>query len=176
VQAEVLRLNFACGGSRWDGFENSDTNREPGTVYVDLASPPYPYPDGSASLILLSHALFMAPGGEPLHPDLSPIMREFHRILEPGGWLRVDDNPLRCYDDAETVDPGEVAGESQRGYPDHLRITRAHLRAVLADAGFSEIHEVATGDTMIPGLDAAEAEAVLGNHMGHISFTVEACK
>ncbi len=173
VSVASLRLNFACGGSRWDGFDNSDTNREPGTTFVDLTKPPYPYEDESAELILISHGLFMGNHGVPLHPDLRPIMAEFFRILRPGGWLRIDDNPIRCYNLEEALDPGEVAAEAERGYLDAWKIPRTKLIAVLMDCGFAPIHAW-PGEVAAAFPDAAEA--IEGNQMGHYSFTIEAQK
>jgi predicted SAM-dependent methyltransferase len=171
---ELLRLNLACGGSRWPGFVNSDINGEPGVDHVDLEEFPYPYEDGSADVIMLSHALFMTLHGKPCHPDLAPIFEECHRILAKGGWLRIDDKPLRCFQDGEHVDPGEVNEEASRGYPDSLRITRDDLKAVLKKAGFRRIHDV-TSDTHIPA-EGEIREAILANRLGHHSFTVEAQK
>ncbi len=176
-----LRLNFACGGSRWDGFDNSDTNREPGTTFVDLTKPPYPYPDESAELILISHGLFMGNHGVPLHPDLRPIMGEFFRILRPGGWLRIDDNPFRCPMEDEVLDEGERAAESERGYRDEWKLPREALIGILEDCGFQTVmnrgprsdYQLATA--MADAFDDAVA-AIVSNQMGHYSFTIEAQK
>ncbi len=174
-----LRLNFACGGSRWDGFDNSDTNREPGTTYVDLTQPPYPYPDESAELILISHGLFMGNHGVPLHPDLRPIMAEFWRILAPAGWLRIDDNPFRCPDPYEQVDEGQRALEAERGYRDEWKLPRGDLIGILSDCGFNVLRDAGPYDPA--GSIAAEdipeaAAAIASNFNGHYSFTIEAQK
>lgn len=168
-----MKLNLACGGSRWDGFDNSDI--EGGDRYVDLDKP-LPYPDNSAELVLLSHALFMGtPDGKALHQDMAAIMREICRVLERGGWLRIDDNPSRCYWDANPVSQAEANEEAYRGYPDDLRITREHLIATLRAAGFSQAWNVPQDATLIEA-DEATTRAILGNRMGHVSFTVEALK
>ncbi len=172
VAALPLRLNFACGGSRWDGFDNSDTNGEPGTTYVDLTKPPYPYPDESAELILISHGLFMGNHGKPNIPDLRPVMAEFHRILQPGGWLRIDDNPIRCPSAVEELDPGEVAAEAERGYPDEWKLPRSELMEMLLELGFTVMG--ATGSVADAFPDSVAA--ICGNQMGHYSFTIEAQK
>ncbi len=175
----ALRLNFACGGSRWDGFDNSDTNGEPGTTYVDLTQPPYPYPDASAELILISHALFMGNHGVPLHPDLRPIMAEFFRILQPGGWLRIDDNPIRCPWPLDELDPAQVAEEAQRGFLDEWKLSRRDLMAILSRAGFNEIFNRGPGSegSSWVALTFPDAEAAIcSNQMGHYSFTIEAQK
>lgn len=171
----ALRLNFACGDSCWPGFDNSDINGAEGVTHVDLRETPYPYEDESAEIILISHALFMAPSGQPHFPDLMPILREFHRILCLGGWLRINDHPVRCYREGEYVDPGESANEAQRGYPEHLRMPRDQLVGHLRTAGFSRIEDIPTGETGIP-CDTQTREAIVANHGSHHSFTIEAQK
>ena len=171
-----MKLNFACGGSRWPGFINSDINGEPGVEHGDLNEFPYPYEDDSAEIVMISHGLFHTRNGDPVIADHAAVMREFHRILAPGGWLRIDDNPLRCYLDGEDVDAGEVDAELARGYPHHLRMSRQDLRdIILRDAGFARFHYVPTDMTYIPG-DHETLDAIIGNRMGHVSFTVEAQK
>ena len=166
-----LRLNFACGGSQWPGWDNSDIHGDPGTTVVDMDVIPYPYENGSASIIMVSHALFsrhMNP------PNMPAIFGEWFRILEPGGWLRIDDNPIRCWQDGEHVDEGERGNEADRGYPDDKKITREHLRGLLRAAGF-RVEDVPQGETRIP-CDEETKAAVLGNCQGHYSFTVECHK
>ncbi len=171
----ALRLNFACGGSRWDGFDNSDTNCEPGTTYLNLSERPYPYQNESAELILISHALFMGDQGKHQHPDLRPIMGEFHRILEPGGWLRIDDNPFRCPAAGETLDERQASEEASRGYRDEWKLPRLELIQILSDCGFSLISSQSENSMMADAFPDA-VEAILGNQMGHYSFTIEAQK
>jgi predicted SAM-dependent methyltransferase len=167
---ELLRLNFACGGSRWPGFVNTDVAGD--VERVDLGEFPYPYPDESASIIMISHGLFHTVGGAPVVADRGRVFREFRRILAPGGWLRIDDNPLRCYDDGDLIDPGEVAEEMTRGYPDELRVSRDTVKGELGAAGFT-VYEV-VGDTTLVTADPATTAALIGNRMGHVSFTLEA--
>lgn len=180
VSVASLRLNFACGGSRWDGFDNSDTNREPGTTYVDLTQTPYPYADESAELILISHGLFMGNHGVPLHPDLRPIMAEFHRILAPGGWLRIDDNPIRCYSIMDKIDENQVAEEAPRGYLEEWKLDRDLLLTMLVDVGFDgELWDHGPGEewsSLVADAFPDAVAAIVSNQMGHYSFTIEAQK
>ncbi len=171
-----VRLNFACGGTRWEGFDNSDVNGEDGTSYVDLKSPPYPYANESAELILISHGLFSGYYGEMLHPDCRPILDEFHRILQPGGWLRIDDNPFRCYDEQETLDPFQAELEAPRGYHDEWRLPRGYLIAKLFQAGFVNVYNHGVNPQLSHAAAAFPdaADAIYGNGQGHYSFTMEA--
>ncbi len=170
--ATALRLNLACGASRWEGFVNSDIHGGIGTEIVDLDSFPYPYEDGSAELILMSHALFMRNvDGGPLHPDPAPILTECHRILQSGGWLRIDDNPIRCFDNRDHLQGSDYDNEAETGFPVEFRRPRSQLRSVLQDIGFSIVADVAAG-TVIPSAPAV----VLRNSLGKLSFTIEAQK
>jgi len=170
----VSRLNFACGSSRWEGFDNSDINRAPGTSYVDLTDFPYPYDDESAELIMISHSIQITVEGKRVI-DVPRFLRECHRILEPRGWLRVNDNPLRLYRDSDVIDPWERSEESHRGFPPELRISRDEFSGMLISAGFALVREGPPSQTVIPCEGAVRA-AVLGNHLFHPSIAIEAQK
>lgn len=165
-----LKLNFACGHAKWGGFENTDINPELGVPIVDLEQRPYRYPDNSASLIMISHGLHMTTNGyTPVHPNPQAIIREFHRILKPGGWLRIDDNPWRVYDDAHAAD------QEGAGYPAELRTRREDFLEMLRSVGFDPVLEVQPDETQIV-TDVDTHVALIGNHMQHDSFSVEAQK
>ncbi len=164
-----MKLNVACGSTRWPGFHNTDINREPGTEWLDLEDRPYPYQDNTAELVMISHGLHLTNNGTPVHPNFQAIIREFHRILQPGGWLRIDDNPYRTYDDTtEHVDEGA-------GYPADLRISRGDFTEMLRNVGFDPVLELDSGDTQID-TDEETRQAITGNGRLHVSFAVEAQK
>jgi predicted SAM-dependent methyltransferase len=169
------RLNFACGDAIWPGFDNSDISGEAGSTYLDLEDFPYRYDDDSAEIIMMSHALFVGEKGVPAHPDFAPIMSECHRILQPSGWLRIDDNPFRCYLDGDVYPDDELAREQGSKFPRSLKIPREELHSILHAAGFSRSMDVPQGETMIPG-DAELHLSILGNRLTHVSFTIEAQK
>ena len=165
-----MKLNFACGPTMWEGFENTDIRG--GDRLVDLSVIPYPYTDGSADLILMSHALWMTKDGvEPVHPDPKPILREFHRILRPACWLRIDDNPWRCYSPDSVLD----VNEQSAAFPDRLRLPRSEFIRMFYDVGFEHAGEV---DPAVTGIaaDDVTAAAIVGNGASHVSFAVEARK
>ncbi len=164
IAPAALRLNFACGPSRWDGFVNSDIHGEEGSEIIDLDQRPYPFSDNSAELILISHGLC-------IRLNKRAILAEFARILRPGGWLRIDDNPYRFHielPDRERID-------SQWGrFPDELLCPRAVLVEWLVGLGFVAT-ELDSGQTEITE-DPALKAVILGNQLGHESFTIEAQK
>jgi SAM-dependent methyltransferase len=174
VIATATRLNFACGNTRWPGFENSDIVE--GDVYCDLEDHPYPYGDDTAELVMISHGLqFCVEGCQPAHPDLEPIMREFHRILKPGGWLRIDDSPVRIYRNGEMLDGHEIDLDVARGFPVHLRSDRDDFISMLHRIGFDPVLELDPASTRIP-CDTEMSESIVANHGGHFSFAIEAHK
>ncbi|MDH5492762.1 MAG: hypothetical protein OEY14_12485 [Myxococcales bacterium] len=81
------RLNLGCGSRKLPGFLNVDASPEcqPDAI-VDLESLPWPFEDGSAQEILLSHVL------EHLGPTPSSflgIMKELYRVCAPGALIRI---------------------------------------------------------------------------------------
>lgn len=78
-----LKLNLGCGRKYLVGYVNCDLSREvKADKYFDLNSFPYPFESECADEILLDNVL------EHLD-DILRVMTELHRILRPGGRLRV---------------------------------------------------------------------------------------
>ena len=164
ITPTALRLNFACGPSRWDGFINSDIHGEEGSETIDLDERPYPFADDSAELIIISHGLC-------IRPNKHAILSEFARILRPGGWLRIDDNPYRFHNG--TLDWERINSQWGR-FPEDLLCPRSVLVEWLLELGFDEIEQdpEQTEITDEPLLRAM----ILGNQLTHESFTIEARK
>jgi len=78
----MVRLHLGCGKNILDGWENYDLYPEDERVkYLDMNRLPYPFKDNSVDEILCSHVL------EHLYVPIYEVMKEFHRILKPGGKL-----------------------------------------------------------------------------------------
>ena len=76
------RLNLGSGTDIRPGWVNLDIAPLPGVDVVhDLSELPLPFPDESFSEIVAKDILE--------HLDWIPVMRELHRILRPGGRLKV---------------------------------------------------------------------------------------
>jgi len=79
-----MKLNLGCGTDLKEGYVNCDMVAVPGIDRViDLKIFPYPFADGCAEEIYCAHVL------EHLDCDLVKVMEEFHRMLRPGGLLRI---------------------------------------------------------------------------------------
>lgn len=88
ARAAALRprdyLNAGCGPCVTAGFVNLDYRWVPGVDVVWDLSRPLPFPDARFNGIFSEHCLE--------HFDenaLRPILREFHRVLRPGGRVRI---------------------------------------------------------------------------------------
>jgi predicted SAM-dependent methyltransferase len=82
--AGVRRLNWGCGEHPEPGWLNSDIKDVPGIDIVADVRAGLPLETGSIDYITSIHALPELP-----YPDLIPALRELHRVLKPGGTLRL---------------------------------------------------------------------------------------
>ncbi len=83
-RAPILILDVGCGIRKQPGAIGIDRNpaSQP-DVLVDLDKFPYPFPDNSFDRITAIHVI------EHLS-DVIRSMEEFHRLLRPGGTLRIE--------------------------------------------------------------------------------------
>jgi predicted SAM-dependent methyltransferase len=82
--ATVRRLHWGCGGSARPGWINSDIKRGHGINFsVDIREG-LPLEDASVDYAVSVHALQEIP-----LDDLVPVLSELHRVLAPGGVLRL---------------------------------------------------------------------------------------
>lgn len=78
------RLNWGCGAEGEPGWTNSDVKTGPGIQLPADIRDGLPVPDHSFDYAVSVHALPELP-----YPDLVPALAELHRVLEPGGTLRL---------------------------------------------------------------------------------------
>jgi SAM-dependent methyltransferase len=94
--ARALRLAGRLSDERWAAYRDGVFRR---LRYLDLTRP-LPYPDGAFEAVLGSHVL------EHLTPaEAERLLRELHRVLRPGGVLRIAvpdlDAVIAAYDPAD---------------------------------------------------------------------------
>jgi predicted SAM-dependent methyltransferase len=80
----VRRLNWGCGEHPEPGWLNSDIKDVPGIDIVADVRTGLPLETGSVDYITSIHALPELP-----YADLVPALQELHRVLKPGGVLRL---------------------------------------------------------------------------------------
>jgi SAM-dependent methyltransferase len=78
-----MKINLGCGQKYLAGYINTDVlPRVKADRHFDLNLVPYPFESGSAEEIFMDNVL------EHLD-DIPKVMAELHRILKPGGRLRI---------------------------------------------------------------------------------------
>lgn len=171
------RLHLGTGSNVYDGWLNTDvvdflrTNQ---VVYLD-ARTTFPLPDASFDLVFSEHMI------EHLtHAEGAFCLRECHRVLRPGGRVRVAtpslDRLVRLYgrelSDLErrylrwSIDTwverahgylaGYVLNNIMRNFGHRFVYDRATLGAALEAAGFVDVEEMPVGESPDPRLRALE--------------------
>lgn len=124
-----LKIHLACGPHRLAGWINADM--EPAPLRLDLRWR-LPFEDGAASHVYMAHALEHFRYKE----DARSVLREIHRVLAPGGVLRVVvpdiELCLRAY-----VEDDEEFFEARKELWPWARQCRTRLEHFLAYAGAS---------------------------------------
>ncbi len=169
----VRKLQLGAGGSNPDGWLNSDIEPTKAQIYLDAAAP-YPFADGSFQYIFAEHLIEHLTWEKGL-----AMLKECHRVLAPGGKIRIiTPNLIKIIellsrDDAEAK---ELMAAQRRlfGWPDTPvmgayilnKVVRewghqfiydpTTLRKTLALAGFREIKQYAVGSKTDPVFAKAE--------------------
>lgn len=87
----IKKLNFGCGRDIKKGYLNVDLTNFPGVDKVfDFNKFPYPFTDNEFNEIYSDNVF------EHLD-DLTSVMKECHRILKPGGAIRIIVPYYNCY-------------------------------------------------------------------------------
>lgn len=165
------RLHIGAGPKRLEGWLNSDLIS--GDVYLDLGRP-LPLPEASMAFVFGEHVI-----GSLSEAVGAALMREAHRVLRPGGVLRLttpdlaklislyrDENPVVDRDDFIRF-LGEVTGKPDRRpaqmLNDLLRLwgirytyDEEDLVAKLCEAGFDEVQRVEPGESRHAALRGVE--------------------
>lgn len=159
---QPVLLNIGAGSIGRTCFRNIDIAPFAGTngvEFMDLRER-FEYEDNTVDIVLASHVL------GTLHDIREHILREVHRVLKPGGWFRMDDNPGRFFLPRGPVDMKFGASRCW---------SREHLLLLLGEIGFRFSWDIDPSSTMIRA-EPQVMRDILGNRTWHESFTVEAQK
>jgi predicted SAM-dependent methyltransferase len=172
---EVRRLNWGCGEHPEPGWINSDVKQGAG---IDLSGDildGLALADDSVDYAVSIHAL-----PEISYPDLVPALSELHRVLKPGGVLRLSlpdlDKNIHAYlsgdedyflvpdEEVETLGGKLVVQMVWYGYARSI-FTHDFTAELLGKAGFTEIarcdyRQTASAFPEIVELDSREKESL----------------
>lgn len=163
-----LSVNLGSGGKGLSGWINTELRRHPDTsICIDMRRP-LPFADGSVARIMAEHVVEHV----DFKHDAPAILREIHRILEPGGIVRIvvpdAERYIRAY---ATKDANEWKALGFERLPDDLRTPMHAINHVfsqdgehlfgydfetlawaLRDAGFSNVERTEFGKSADPAL------------------------
>jgi len=172
---QIRRLNWGCGAEGEPGWINSDQKEGPGVdISCDIREG-LPLQTDSIDYAVSIHALPEIP-----YPELVPALTELHRVLKPGGVLRLAlpdlDRAIDAYrrgDDSYFLVPDDevrslggklIVQVTWYGYSRSL-FTRDFTAELLGKAGFRQVDQVdyRTTNSPFPGiteLDNREEESL----------------
>jgi predicted SAM-dependent methyltransferase len=173
-ESSVRKLHLGAGSNIVRGWLNSDIEPQSGAIYLDSTGT-YPFPDGSFQYIYAEHLI------EHLSwEDGLKMLKECHRVLAPGGKLRIVTPNLRRHfyvvendKDAEVqkvIKANQLLFEwpetpvaavydfnkSVREWGHQFIYEPQALRRTMEMAGFENIRELSIKDKTDPVFEAAE--------------------
>jgi predicted SAM-dependent methyltransferase len=165
------KLHIGAGPMRLDGWLNTDLIS--GEAYVDLTRP-LPFADATFAYAFGEHVIEHL--GEA---DGARLMRELHRVLRPGGVLRLTTPDLRkiiaIYEDRNPIvgrqeyarfldeqtgkrhdRPSQIFNDYTRLWGHQWIYDEEDLAARLREAGFATVERMETGESPRPALRGLE--------------------
>jgi predicted SAM-dependent methyltransferase len=154
------KLHIGCGSLHFDGWINVDLNDGPNVDIVWNVTRPFPTPDGTCQYVYSEHFL-----EHMLVEDGVRFLRDCHRVLMPGGVLRIAmpsvAEPVRqYYEDDWREKPwmekygytwirtrAELINIAFRHWGHQWLYDREELHRRLKEAGFQAIEDVEWGQS-----------------------------
>jgi predicted SAM-dependent methyltransferase len=175
--SEVTRLHIGCGQNLLDGWLNSDFSPGiTGVIHLDAAQP-FPFEDGALDFIYSEHMIEHLPYQEGM-----VMLSECHRVLRPGGVLRLTTPDLLFLIELYSGDNSQLQDDYIKwatdtfishapGYADTFVVNnffrdwghqfiydRKTLQEALERAGFTAINECSIGESSHVDLRGLENE------------------
>lgn len=181
VATAVQRLNWGCGEHPPPGWINVDKIERPGIAISGDIRDGLPLPDDSIDFIVSIHAVQDLP-----YLGVVPALREFRRVLKPGGVLRLGlpdlDRAIRAYlrndpdyfyipdHESATLSGKLIIQMTWYGWS-RIMFTEEFATEQLRKAGFTTIHACAYRETHSPFPEITELD-----NRERESFFIEAAK
>ena len=149
--AAAAQLHLGCGANLLPGWANIDLDAADGVIQHDLTAP-FPLPPRTVKLIYSEHFIEHITRGQAL-----VLLRECHRVLTPGGVIRLSTPNLKKYLDEylagritewSDVDwrpntPCQMVNEGMRLWGHQFVYDLDELTLLLEEAGFQDIAQTA---------------------------------
>jgi predicted SAM-dependent methyltransferase len=138
-QGDALRIHLGCGDIDEPGFVNIDARPAPHVHHVQGIARLDAFADDTADLIYASHCLEHVP-----HREMRVVLREWRRVLKPGGVLRLSvpdfDHIVDTYlDTGRELRSVQEPVMGEQNYPFNFHYTLLNFNELsrrLVDAGF----------------------------------------
>ena len=178
ANARPAMLHIGCGANVLPGWLNTEFEERPpeGGIYLD-ATKPFPLPAESFDLVFSEHMIEHVPV-----PAALAMLRECHRVLKPGGRMRISTPRLdflaelllyptdehRRYADfhyevlseEDSVhSPAGIVNDYHRLWGHQFVYDEPTFRQMLGDAGLVSIERLPMNESSIPELRNIENEA-----------------
>lgn len=164
-----MKLHLGCGQIIKPGWENLDLEPGAGGRSVDLTKP-LPYPSGTVEAVFSEHFI------EHITQEQGKaLLRECHRVLIPGKWVRVStpnlyvlakdylyDNTSRWQQTGwEPMTPAELLNQGMRFWGHQYLYDARELTRAFHRAGFTNVRLVEWRKSQLDELNELEARTFL---------------
>jgi predicted SAM-dependent methyltransferase len=155
-----LRLHVGCGRARLAGWLNVDAQALAGVDVVADVTKGLEMPDGSAEVVYAEHFLEHLPIADALG-----FLAEVHRVLAPGGWVRLSTPNLEWVWVTHyrlDLDPGTKRlaalhiNRAFHGWRHRFLWNREMLEEAVLANGFDEVRWCRYGESALPVFDGIE--------------------
>jgi predicted SAM-dependent methyltransferase len=160
TQGSLLRLHVGCGRSRLDGWINIDAQALPGVDVVADVRSGLRFDADAAEAIFAEHFLEHLP-----LEDALAFLGDAHRVLAPGGWLRLSTPNLDWVwsthysleaDPPRKRDAAIMLNRAFHGWRHQFLWNREMLDEALTAQGFDAVRWCAYGESDVPCLRGLE--------------------